>query len=96
MPATDPSNAISGPRFWVKARRHLVQADPVLAKIVKSCGRAQLVPRNDAFFSLARSIVGQQISVKAAQSIWNKLVNELGDITVKKVASASQEQLRGC
>ena len=93
---TDSSNATSGPPFWAKARRHLIQTDPVLAQIVKSCGRAQLVPRNDAFFSLARSIVGQQISVKAAQSIWDKLANELGAVTVKKVASANHNRLRGC
>ena len=93
---TDSSNATSGPPFWAKARRHLIQTDPVLAQIVKSCGRAQLVPRNDAFFSLARSIVGQQISVKAAQSIWDKLANELGAVTVKKVASANHIRLRVC
>ena len=96
MPKTDSSNVASRPPFWAKARRHLVQTDPVLAEIVKSCGRDQLVPRNDAFFSLARSIVGQQISVKAAQSIWSKLEDKLGGVTVKTIASANQEQLRGC
>ena len=96
MPAADSLDATSSPLFWAEARRHLMRADPVLAQIIKSCGRAQLAPRNDAFFSLARSIVGQQISVKAAQSIWDRLVNELGNITIQKVGSANQEQLRGC
>ena len=96
MPATDSLDATSGPLFWAQARRHLIQADPALAEIIQSCGRAQLAPRNDAFFSLARSIVGQQISVKAAQSIWDRLVNELGTITVQKVILSNQEQLRSC
>ncbi|HIC72700.1 MAG TPA: DNA-3-methyladenine glycosylase 2 family protein, partial [Alphaproteobacteria bacterium] len=96
MPLTDSSDALSQPLFWSKARRHLLGADPVLAKIMERCGPEQLVPRNDAFFSLARSIVGQQISVKAAQSIWDRLVKELGGMTVRKVAAANQERLRSC
>ena len=96
MPLTDSSDALSQPLFWSKARRHLLGADPVLAKIMERCGPEQLVPRNDAFFSLARSIVGQQISVKAAQSIWDRLVKELGGMTVIKVAAANQERLRSC
>ena len=96
MPSPDSSDALSRPPFWSNARHHLVGADPVLAKIIERCGSEQLAPRNDAFFSLARSIVGQQISVKAAQSIWDRLVKELGGMTVRKVATANQERLRRC
>ena len=96
MPSPDSSDALSRPPFWSNARHHLVGADPVLAKIIERCGSEKLVPRNDAFFSLARSIVGQQISVKAAQSIWDRLVKELGGMTVRKVATANQERLRRC
>ena len=96
MPSPDSSDALSRPPFWSNARHHLVGADLVLAKIIERCGSEKLVPRNDAFFSLARSIVGQQISVKAAQSIWDRLVKELGGMTVRKVATANQERLRRC
>ena len=71
-------------------------ADPVLSAIIKCCASEHLLPRNDAFFSLARSIVGQQISVKAAQSIWNRLVEELGGMNVVKVASTNPERIRSC
>ena len=96
MPSPDSSDALSRPPFWLNARHHLLGSDPVLAKIIENCGSKQLVPRNDAFFSLARSIVGQQISVKAAQSIWDRVVKELGGMTVRKVATANQERLRRC
>ena len=86
----------SRPPFWLKARRHLIGADPMLSAIIKCCASEHLLPRNDAFFSLARSIVGQQISVKAAQSIWNRLVEELGGMNVVKVASTNSERIRSC
>lgn len=61
------------PEFWLKAKRELVRGDPVMAKIIRSHPRVSLQRRGEPFFTLARSIVGQQISVKAAQSIWNRV-----------------------
>jgi len=61
------------PEFWLKAKRELVRCDPVMAKIIRAYPRVSLQRRGEPFFTLARSIVGQQISVKAAQSIWNRV-----------------------
>ena len=64
--------------------------------IIKKCGQGKLVARNDGFFSLARSIVGQQISVKAAQSIWGKLEQEVGEISPERVIKRTALELRKC
>src|SRR5258705_197863 len=61
------------PRYWKQATRELAAVDPVLRKLITSSKGLTLRSRGDAFNTLARSIVGQQISVKAAQSVWSKL-----------------------
>ena len=59
------------PDYWDDACRALARRDRTMGRIIRACGPAHLVSRGDAFQTLARSIVGQQISVKAAQSVWN-------------------------
>ncbi len=61
------------PDFWLKAKRELARSDPVLAKIIRAYPKVSIERRGEPFYTLARSIVGQQISVKAAQSIWNRV-----------------------
>ncbi|HSQ51120.1 MAG TPA: hypothetical protein VLL94_07610 [Nitrospiraceae bacterium] len=58
------------PDYWDDACRHLGRRDRVMRKLIPKFGEARLQSRGDAFTTLARSIVGQQISVKAAQSVW--------------------------
>ena len=58
--------------FWDDACRHLVKRDRVMKKLIPRFSDGQLESRGDAFTTLARSIVGQQISVKAAQSVWDR------------------------
>ncbi len=60
------------PGYWVDACRHLMKRDRVMKKLIPQYGGACLQSRGDAFVTLARSIVGQQISVKAAQSVWDR------------------------
>jgi len=60
------------PKYWYKAKKLLSKKDPVLKKIIKKFNKGYLKTRNDPFFSLCRTIVGQQISTKAADSIWLK------------------------
>lgn len=60
------------PQYWDEACRHLGKRDRVMRKLIPRCGEGRLQSRGDAFTTLARSIVGQQISVKAAQSVWNR------------------------
>jgi DNA-3-methyladenine glycosylase II len=57
----------------------------VLARIIQACGPIHLVSRGDAFQSLARAIVGQQISVKAAQTIWGRFEKAAGETTPERV-----------
>jgi DNA-3-methyladenine glycosylase II len=75
------------PAYWDEACRHLSRRDRVMKKLIPKFGEARLQSRGDAFTTLARSIVGQQISVKAAQSVWSKLVALL-DVPSTRVAPA--------
>ena len=68
------------PIFWQKAKKALSAKDKKLSMIIKSYPDDFLFSKSDPFFTLARSIVGQQISVKAAQSVWDRL-----EIKVKKL-----------
>ena len=60
------------PDYWDEACRHLGKRDRVMRKLIPKLGEGRLRSRGDAFTTLARSIVGQQISVKAAQSVWDR------------------------
>ncbi|RVT48928.1 DNA-3-methyladenine glycosylase family protein [Rubrivivax albus] len=66
------------PEYWDDACRHLARRDRVLKKLIPQFGDARLQSRGDAFTTLARSIVGQQISVKAAQSVWDRFAAAVG------------------
>ena len=61
------------PKYWHKAKISLSKRDPILKKIIKQYNKGHLTTRNNPFFSLCRTIVGQQISIKAADTIWNRL-----------------------
>ena len=64
--------AVATPGYWADACTHLSKRDRVMKRLIPRFGDACLESRGDAFVTLARSIVGQQISVKAAQSVWSK------------------------
>ncbi len=70
------SPAIDGvpvtPGYWDEACRHLSRRDRVMRKLIPRLGEGRLQSRGDAFTTLARSIVGQQISVSAAQAVWGR------------------------
>ena len=76
--------------------RALGRADPILAGLIRAAGDSVLRPRNDPFFSLSRSIVGQQISVRAAEAVWRKLTAHMGAVTPGAVAGQTEDALRGC
>ena len=68
-----PAAAVQAfPDYWADACKHLMKKDRVMKRLIPQFGDAQLSSRGDAFSTLARSIVGQQISVKAAQSVWDR------------------------
>ena len=61
------------PEYWDEACRHLVKRDRVMRKLIPQFGEGRLQSRGDAFTTLARSIVGQQSSVAAAQASWERV-----------------------
>ena len=65
-------NPAAPPDYWDDACKHLVKKDRVMKRLIPQFGEACLRRRSDPFITLSRSIVGQQISVKAAQTIWDK------------------------
>ena len=71
---------IKPPLFWEKAKKILSLKDKKLSKIIKNYPNDFLYTKSDPFFTLAKSIVGQQISVKAAQTIWERLETKIINI----------------
>ena len=63
---------LATPDYWAEACRHLARKDRVMKRLIPQFGDACLQSRGNAFVTLARSIVGQQISVKAAQTVWDR------------------------
>ncbi len=84
------------PAYWPEAKAHLARRDAVLRKLIRTYPDAELRLRGDAFQTLARSIVGQQISVKAAQSIWNRFAEAVGQVTPANVVALPEPQMRAC
>jgi DNA-3-methyladenine glycosylase II len=84
------------PDYWTKACQELSKADPHLKKIIKSYDGEYMTSRGEAFETLMRSIVGQQISVKAAQTVWLRLSDALPQLSPKAVLKASIPKLRKC
>jgi DNA-3-methyladenine glycosylase II len=71
-PAPACIDAVRTPQYWREACEHLARRDRVLKRLIPKYGDNCMQSRGDAFVTLARSIVGQQISVKAAQAVWDR------------------------
>jgi DNA-3-methyladenine glycosylase II len=84
------------PPYWNRARRALAAADPTMAGIIAGHPRVALMSRGDAFTTLARSIVGQQISVKAADAVWGRFCASCGQLTPRGVLRRRAATLRAC
>ena len=82
------------PTYWAEACAHLARKDRVMKKLIPQFGDAILESRGDAFVTLARSIVGQQISVKAAQSVWDKFAKLSRKITPAGVLKLKVDDMR--
>ena len=87
---------MAAPPYWIRAKRALIRSDPVLARIIRDHPRIALEPRGEPFFTLARSIVGQQISVKAAASIWARVCALAPRMHPQEIADAKHARLRAC
>jgi DNA-3-methyladenine glycosylase II len=84
------------PEYWDRAKRTLARRDPVIGDIMRKHPKVFMARRGEPFLTLARAIVGQQISVKAAQSVWDRLVLCVGEVTPQTVLAKERPLLRAC
>tara|TARA_B110000483_G_scaffold238095_1_gene314068 strand:+ start:135 stop:770 length:636 start_codon:yes stop_codon:yes gene_type:complete len=82
------------PIFWLKAKKVLSAKDKKLSRIIQSYPDDFLFSKSDPFFTLARSIVGQQISVKAAQSVWDRLEVKISNVSPKIIIKTHSSTLK--
>jgi DNA-3-methyladenine glycosylase II len=83
------------PTYWNDATAALSAADPVMGRIIAAYAGETLTGKNDPFLTLARAIVGQQISVKAADAVWNRLESGLGGLVAPPpVLGSNEDSLR--
>ena len=85
---------ITVPDYWDDACRHLMKGDRVMKRLIPQFGQARLESRGDAFVTLARSIVGQQISVKAAQTVWDRFAKLSRRLTPAQVLKLKVDDMR--
>jgi len=83
------------PTWWKDAHEFLLE-DDLLGPVVREFGPEGISSRDDLFQTLVRSIVGQQISVLAADAIWGRLVEHLGEVTPAAVLASDQKNIAGC
>ena len=86
---------IKAPKYWNRGKRILSKRDPVLRKIIKKYKKGFLTTRNKPFFSLCRTVIGQQVSVASADSIWSKFSKKCkGSIKPRVVLKISSRNLK--
>jgi DNA-3-methyladenine glycosylase II len=91
-----PDRSDVKPNYWNRAKRALAKRDPVMAAIMRRHPKVFMMRRGEPFMTLARAIVGQQISVKAAQSVWDRFAACVGEVTPQKVLLKERPVLRAC
>ncbi|OXH85038.1 DNA-3-methyladenine glycosylase [Burkholderia multivorans] len=84
------------PAYWDKACADLVKRDRILKKLIPKFGPAHLVKRGDPFVTLARSVVGQQISVPSAQSLWARIQAACPKLAPQPVIRLGADKLIAC
>ena len=84
------------PPYWAKAVEHLKSADPILSDIIDENLRPFLSSNGNVGNTLIKSIVGQQISVKAADSVWRKMSGLLGAVIPENIVLYDFQDLREC
>jgi DNA-3-methyladenine glycosylase II len=84
------------PVYWQIATHQLTINDPVMGRLIKQYDDVVLKSHGNAFTTLARSIIGQQISVKAAECVWQKLICTIPDISPQVIHDTDEALLRQC
>ena len=90
--SSEPAHTV--PAYWADACKHLVKKDRVMKRLIPKFGNSCLQTRGDAFSTLARSIVGQQISVKAAQTVWQRFAGLPPEVTPAHVLRLKVDDMR--
>ncbi len=93
-PVTPAAPVFAQPDYWEDACRHLSRKDRIMKRLIAQSDGASLQTRGDAFITLARSIVGQQISVKAAQSVWDRFLKLPRKMTPANVLRLKVDDMR--
>lgn len=88
--------ATQTPEYWSEACAELCVKDPVLAKVIKKYPEPILTSKGDLFSTLIRSIVGQQISVLAADAIWGRFIALVGEVSPEPILKPTPEMLKNC
>ena len=89
-----PVPSLVQPGYWEDACKHLSRKDRVMKRLIAQSDGACLQTRGDAFTTLARSIVGQQISVKSAQAVWDRFVVLPRKLTPANVLKLKVDDMR--
>jgi DNA-3-methyladenine glycosylase II len=84
------------PAYWDKACADLVKRDRILKKLIPKFGPVHLMSRGDPFVTLARSVVGQQVSVASAQAAWQRVENACPKLVPQQFIKLGQDKLMGC
>jgi len=87
---------LAAPKYWQRACADLAAADPVMAALIERYPDAILANRGDPFQTLARAIVGQQISVKAADSVWARFACYAQTVSPEDIATLELDALAAC
>ncbi|RQZ11661.1 DNA-3-methyladenine glycosylase 2 family protein [Burkholderia sp. Bp9031] len=94
--AADGAGGVVRPAYWDKACADLVKRDRILKKLIPKFGPAHLVKRGDPFVTLARSVVGQQISVPSAQALWARIEDACPKLAPQPVIRLGADKLIAC
>ena len=85
------------PKYWNKAKKILIKKDKVMKKLINNYKDGSLITRNDVFFSLCKSIIGQQIIVKAADAVFRKFQKKCKyKVKAKIVNKLKTSELKNC
>ncbi|MCG2584176.1 DNA-3-methyladenine glycosylase [Massilia sp. TS11] len=84
------------PDYWEEAKAELMKRDRIMKKLIPQFGDLSLVGHTDPFLTLARSVVGQQISTQSAEAVWGRVLELCPKVAPAQVLKAGQEKLIGC
>ncbi|WP_395067546.1 DNA-3-methyladenine glycosylase family protein [Paraburkholderia silvatlantica] len=87
---------VQRPDYWDKACADLVKRDRILKKLIPKFGPVHLLSRDDPFVTLARSVVGQQISTAAAQALWQRVEAACPKLVPQQFLKLGHEKLAAC